>query len=164
MSDDPAAFNPASPSEPNQRNIVSIILGVLLFVAAAAAALFIFVPRHTDAVPDAATQEAPDYLANIKLADIHLSAEANFLNQQVTYLDGSVTNAGQKTVRQLKVRLFFRDVMERVILKEDHDMLAAQQPLAPGQTRTFQIRFDRIPESWNRQVPYLQLISLRVQQ
>ncbi len=141
---------------------IAVIAG-LLVIGAALIALLVFSSRPKSPASEAASEDAPGYASQLTLSDLHLSAEANFLGQQVTYLDGKITNAGARTVQQLKLRLFFRDDLNQVVLREDHDLIGGQQPLGPGQARAFQVRFDQIPDSWNRQVPYLQLISLRVQ-
>jgi hypothetical protein len=111
----------------------------------------------------APSEDSPQYAANISFSGLHLSAEENFLGQQLTYLDGEVKNAGQRTVTQLRVRLSFHDLYNEVVLREDHDVLSGSQPLAAGQTRAFQIRFDQVPASWNQAVPEIQVISVRVQ-
>ena len=95
---------------------------------------------------------------------MHLTAEENFLGQAVVYLDGKLTNRGDKILRGLKLRLFFRDYMNQVVLREDHVVLETKAaPIAPGEAREFQLRFDRLPDSWSRQVPQFQLVSIQIQ-
>ncbi len=111
-----------------------------------------------------AQEEALSYAPQVTFSGLRLSAEENFLGQQVIYLDARISNAGPKIVRQLKVRLFFRDILSQIVLREEHEVMGGAQPLGPGQARTFQIRFDQVPDSWNRQVPEVQIIALRVEQ
>ena len=93
-----------------------------------------------------------------------MSAEANFLGQEIVYLDGIITNHGSKVVQQLAVRLFFYDVLSQVVLKVDREVLRLRSaPLAPGEERGFQLRLDRLPTTWNRGPPQLQLIALEIQ-
>ncbi len=104
------------------------------------------------------------YASQVQISDLHLSAEENFLGQQVVYLDGKITNRGSQVVRQLRIRLFFRDTLNQVVLREEQEILGRRsESLGPGQTHSFQIRFDRIPDSWNREVPQFEIVSLQVQ-
>jgi len=95
---------------------------------------------------------------------LRLSAEENFLGQQVVYLDGQIANAGTKRVGELKVRMLFRDVMKQIVLRDEQQIIGSTQPLAPGQSKAFQIRFDQVPDSWDRQVPEIEILSVRVEQ
>ncbi len=109
-------------------------------------------------------QEDPAYASQVALQDLHLSAELNFLGQQVTYLDGTAINKGSKTVRALKARLLFRDLMNQIVLREEQAIIPeGPVVLNPGQSRAFHINFDQIPDSWNQAVPEVQIVSLRTQ-
>jgi hypothetical protein len=45
---------------------------------------------------------------------------------------------------------------------ESRSVLGSQTPpLGPGQTRSFQISFDRVPSSWNMQQPSVRVSYLR---
>ena len=110
------------------------------------------------------TEDALAYSSRVLLTDLRMSAEANFLGQEIVYLDGKITNHGSMVVRQLAVRLFFYDVLSQVILQVDQEVLRPRSaPLASGEERTFQLRLDRLPATWNRGPPQLQLISLEIQ-
>ena len=104
------------------------------------------------------------YTSQVKFSDLHLSAEENFLGQQVIHLDGKAANTGAKAVSQLRVRLHFRDLMNQVVLREEHELFSGAQPLGPGQSREFDVSFDTVPASWNQSVPQVEIVSLRVQQ
>ena len=138
-------------------------VGLLLVIGAISAVFFLMSPPESAPAPPP-SQEDIAYAGQLQLSDLHLSAEKNFLGQQVVYLDGKITNRGNKTVRHLKLKLYFRDYYSRVVLREDQPVLAeTSAPLIPGQTRNFQLRFDSIPDSWSRQIPQFQLVSIGVQ-
>lgn len=132
-----------------------------LFCAAMCALLLSGCQKGSAARP---VQDDLGYAPQVALQDLHLSAELNFLGQQVTYLDGTAVNKGQKIVRAIKARLVFRDVMNQVVLRQDQTILP-EGPVAmnPGQSREFHINFDQIPDSWNQAVPEVQIVSLRTQ-
>jgi len=116
--------------------------------------------------PEVRTLSGKDLASDpqVQITDLHLSAEENFLGQQVVYLDGKMTNRGSQLIRQLQVRLYFHDTLNQVVLRDEQEVLGARsEPLKPGQTREFQIRFDQIPDTWNRQVPQFEIVSLQVQ-
>jgi len=142
-----------------------VIAGVA-FMAAVLAGLYFVIQRQSQPeAPPAPSPEAEAYLENLAVADLHMSAEENFLQQQVTYLDGRLTNQGDRTIRQLRLRLYFRDTLNQVVLRVDRDVIgAASAPLAAGESRVFRLQFDNIPQSWNRQVPQFQLVAMEFQQ
>lgn len=128
------------------------------------AALLLLSSCNKGPVVQAVPVEDLSYSSQVAFSGLHLSAEENFLGQQVVYLDGEITNRGSKVVRQLKVRLLFRDLLNQVVLREEQPILGGREDfLRPAQTRSFQIRFDQTPDSWNRQVPELQIFFLQVQ-
>ena len=139
------------------------MLGVAVFVAVVLGVVF-WLSRQRTPGPLPPSQEDIAYAAKLDLADLHLTAEEKFLGQAVVYLDGKLANRGDKILRGLSLRLYFRDYMNQVVLREDHVVLNTNAaPLAPGQARAFQLRFDRLPDAWNRQVPQFQLISIQIQ-
>ena len=171
MSDDPipvAAPEPTpGPGKPGKEKAaipIPVLAGVI-FGAIVLAVLFLLSGRQqAPEPPQPLSEEALAYSAQVLLTDMRMSAEANFLGQEIVYLDGKITNGGSKAVRQLVVRLFFYDVLSQVVLKEDRDVLRpSSTPLAPGEARDFQLRMDRLPLSWNRGAPQWQLISLEIQ-
>ena len=167
MANGPVAMPPFT-SEENQPAGAAGWLAMLvrlILVAAALAGLLLLSSCRKSSSARLRSEDALTYAPQVELSDLHLSAEENFLGQQVVYLDGKMTNRGPRVVRQLKVTLFFRDILNQVVLREDQGILDGRAgSLNPGQERSFQIRFDQVPDSWNRQVPQLQIISLQIQQ
>ncbi|MBI4460134.1 MAG: hypothetical protein HY648_08765 [Acidobacteria bacterium] len=156
-------LTPQAVSEGKRSVFVWIAVGLLFVMGAATGVFFLSSPQQSAPAPPP-SQEDMAYAEQLQLWDLNLSAEENFLGQQVVYLTGKITNRGTKTVRQLRVRLFFRDYYSQVVLQEEQTVLSElSPPLAPEQARDFQLRFDRIPDSWNRQIPQFQLVSIQVQ-
>lgn len=141
-----------------------VIAGVVFMAAVLAGVYFVIEQQSEPATQPAPTPEAEAYLPNLGMADLRLSAEENFLRQQVTYVDGMLSNNGDRTIRQLKLRLYFRDVLNQVILQQDRDVIQSRAPLPAGASREFRLLFDHVPDSWNRQVPQFQLVSMEFEQ
>jgi hypothetical protein len=102
--------------------------------------------------PLSAEQKA--YLGSFAFADFHMSAADNFLNDTVTYLDGTVINKGSKPVRSLEVELNFVDVLNQVVLRETaHPLSDRTTALQPGETYAFRVTFEHMPMDWNQAAP-----------
>ena len=167
MAEEPVTTVPPGPSS-NQEEKRTLPVGVitaLAFGAVVLVGLYLLVGRQSGSGEQSEpSAEAAAYAEQLSVGELRMSAEENFLGQQVVYLNGKLTNRGNKTIRQLKVRLYFRDTLNQVVLREDQEVIRARSaPLVPGEAREFRLLFDRIPDSWNRQVPQFQLVALELQ-
>ena len=141
-----------------------VVVVAVLLVLGVAVAFFVLVPSQQDASPTIPLKDAPAYAAQLELSDLQLSAAENFLGQNVVYLDGKIANQGSQTVRLVQARLFFRDFMGQVILREEKELVSVRsQPLRPGEVQEFQLAFDSIPASWNVQVPEIEFTLIRIE-
>ena len=146
----------------NPRGVSSLI--VILCVAVLLAALVAwFVVERRAPLPGAASGSVPPPALNadqaarlpwLEFTGLQMSAAQNFLGNTVIYLDARVTNQGTKTIRRLDVQLEFVDTLHQVVLRETaHALSARSAPLAPGETRAFQVSFEHLPEDWNQAPP-----------
>src|SRR5258708_3616952 len=104
MAHDPAAALSSNNDRKENRYPVGVIAG-FCFLAIVVAALLLLSGKHA-ASPEPASSSSPSdtvtgYASQLAFSDLHLSAEENFIGQQVVYLDGKLTNTGAKTVREL---------------------------------------------------------------
>lgn len=114
--------------------------------------------------PPPPSEESLAYLSNVTLSSFRMSVADNMIGSVILYLDGTVTNGGDRNVRQLRVRLYFYDSLSQVILRPERDIIGSQEaPLAAGESRDFQLRLERPPASWNIQPPQMQLVSLEIE-
>lgn len=113
------------------------------------------------------------YAANIKLTDLKMSAAENFVGASVTYLDGTVTNAGDKTVSRAIVHIVFSDAMGQTAQIEDQPIRVVttvgpyadavdltNAPLAPGQSKPFRITLEHVSSAWNHDYPAMQVTDV----
>jgi hypothetical protein len=130
--------------------------GVLL-LAILLAALHASRPR----VLSPPSAEAKAYLPQLAVSDAKMSAAENFLGDTITYLDARVTNQGTRTVRDLRLRLEFVDMMGQLVLRDEANPVNARtRPLAPGQSRAWRVSFDHMPAEWNQAPPRITVTSV----
>ena len=115
------------------------------------------------------------YASNLKISNVKLSAAENFVGASVTYIDGTVTNTGDKTVTHAMVHVIFRNSMGQVVGDEVMPLHVLQttgpyldsvdlsaSPLAPGQSKPFRLTFEHISSDWNQELPELQVTDVTV--
>jgi hypothetical protein len=102
------------------------------------------------------------YAPAIHIEDVSMGRAANFLNQEVTTLTGTVDNTGGQGLQGLELTVIFRDSLNEVVLREARSVFdAAAPPLAPGAKRDFEISFEHVPTTWNLQAPAIEVTALR---
>src|ERR1700733_479994 len=89
-------------------NLRPILLGVALVVIVVGAIALL-----TRGNPRGACAPHP-YADNLKLSDLKMSAAENFVGASVTYIDGTVTNSGDKTVTHAVVHVAFKNSLGEV--------------------------------------------------
>jgi hypothetical protein len=106
------------------------------------------------------------YAPQIHYDNIQLSKSSNMLNQQFTYINGTVSNSGDKSVKELQVSVDFCDDManKHVTLHQDAPAIQTTDgPLGPGQQRDFSVTIDGYPDNWNQQMPLFHTSGLVLQ-
>jgi hypothetical protein len=110
-------------------------------------------------LPFGPTEQA--YAQHIHFNDIHMAKANNFLNQEFTYVTGTLSNDGARTIRALDVTLEFHDPFNQVILRENESLIGPKdQPLGGGQRRDFRITLEHVPPEWNQQYPSIRVTGL----
>ena len=115
------------------------------------------------------------YAANLKFSDFKMSAAENFIGATVSYMDGSVTNSGDKTVTRVVVEVVFKDEIGQLAQREELPLRVLRttgpyqeavdltvSPLGPGEARSFRLTFDSISAQWNRQYPEIRVTDVTV--
>jgi hypothetical protein len=160
-------LQPAPATDKDSSNLRPILLGLALVVVVVAIAALLL---HTDS--KIAAPPHP-YAANLKLSDMKMSAAENFIGSTVTYLDGTVANAGDKTVSHAIVHVSFKDSLGQIAQAEDVPLHVLQPtgpysdavdlsvaPLAPGQSKQFRLTFEHVTADWNHEYPELRVTDV----
>ena len=144
---------------------VAFLAGVVIVAILVAGALLWskYASRAASVAPPALPMGAPEqaYAGEIKFSNPRMSRATNFLNQEVTYIFGTVENDGTRTVGQIELSIDFHDVSGNVVLHDTQRVFPDfTQPLAPGQTYDFQLNFEHIPDAWNIAYPAMHITGL----
>jgi len=158
---------PSTSSQVRDSNRIPILVGmVLVVVIVGIIVLFSRGQSKGNAAPH-------PYAANLKISDLKMSAAENFVGATVTYLDGTVTNTGDKTVTHATVHVVFKDSLGQIAQTEDVPLHVLQtggpyldavdlstSPLAPGQSKPFRLTFEHVTEEWNHEFPDLRVMDV----
>ena len=102
------------------------------------------------------TPEARAYVRNLKLSDVQMKAAESYLKQAIVEIEGKIANNGDRVLKLVEINCVFRDPYTQVVLRERVAIAGRKMGnLAPGETKTFRLAFDNIPESWNQAMPDL---------
>jgi hypothetical protein len=124
--------------------------------------------------PSGTGMAPPDpYAAKLPVTNLQMSEATSFSGAKVTYIDGQVTNNGDRTLSAITVQVGFQSEVgqfaQRLALplslirtREPYvdTQPVSAAPIEPGQTRDFRLIFDTVPPDWNLQYPEIRIISV----
>lgn len=132
------------------------------------AGIIVLMSRHSSAPQRAAqtvkfpfgpTEQA--YARNLQFTNIKLARAENFIGEQFTYVQFTVTNTGKQTVQELSVEVDFYDPFKQVVLKDTEQLVGPNGlPLRPTEQRGLQITLGSIPPQWNQEAPVFHVTGL----
>ena len=160
---------PTHAAEERDNSRLIIAGAVLILIGLALAAAFLLRQPPKKVVPPS------PYIAQLKLSDFKMSAAENFIGATVSYIDGTITNTGDKTVTRVMVQVNFQDSMGQLAQREELPLRIIRTngaynepvdlgvaPLAAGQSAPFRLTFDSISAQWNHQYPNIQITDVAV--
>ncbi len=111
----------------------------------------------------AAREEA--YREQVTLSSLGLAKGENFLGDEIFYVEGTLTNDGESTIRKVELTFRFKDSLDQVVLKEARTALEyrGKRGIAPQQAAEFQVAFENLPRDWNYVVPEVQVSGIGLQ-
>jgi hypothetical protein len=159
--------NPTAHRE--ESSLRPILIGVFIVAVVVGIMVLAFRLEQKKPVPP------PAYAARLKFSDLKASAAQNFVGATVSYLDGTVTNTGDKTVIHAVVQITFKDDMGQTAQREEIPIRVLRtggpydeavdfnvSPLQPGQSKPFRLTFERISAQWNHASPDMQVTQVSV--
>lgn len=116
-------------------------------------------PVYQDVPP---SQEAKDYVRNLRLSDVTIEANKNFTGQLVVEVQGKIENAGTRSLQSVEIYCYFYDPYSQMIYRPRLPIVTkAMGGLKPGDTKSFRLPFDEIPATWNRSMPQMQIAGIK---
>jgi hypothetical protein len=139
--------------------VVLLLIAVAYFLGRGSGGSSGSQPAH---LPFGAAEQA--YAGQIHFSDLQMSQATNLLNQEFTYLVGTVENSGGRAVQNSEVTVEFHDLINQVVLRETVRVLPpGSTALGAGHKRDFQLTFEAVPASWNRKAPAMRVTGLEFQ-
>jgi hypothetical protein len=168
MPDDAPDFQPPSQQIDDATPRGPMIVGALIVLLALGALILAGRNARSNA-----TKAVDPYVKSLQLSDFKLSQAENFVGGNVTYLEGKVTNAGNKTVTGAQVRVNFKNSLQEMSQTETLPLMiitARQpyidtavlrtQPLKPGEARDFRLTFEHVTADWDGAMPDVSVQSV----
>lgn len=143
--------------------VIAVVGGLLLF----------YEHRRSGPTVTPISAATDPYAANLTIGNLAMSESSNLSGGKVTYLDGHITNEGNRTVTGITVQILFRDAAHEVAQNEtqalriirtrdpyvDVEPLSAA-PLKPGDGEDFRLVFDTVPDQWDNAFPDIRVIHV----
>ncbi len=170
MSTGPQLIRP-TPTEERNWLPIAVAVAIVLVVAAGIIAVF----EHGKGTPAVTpiSAAADPYAANLALSHLAMSESSNLAGGKVTYLDGQITNQGNRTVTGITVQVLFRDPAHEVAQNETQPMKiirtrdpyvdlepVSAAPLASGSGADFRLIFDTVAQDWDGAFPEIRIVHV----
>jgi hypothetical protein len=108
------------------------------------------------------TPEAKAYVRNLRLAEVEMKAAESFMRQAVVEITGKIGNAGERPLKQVDLNCVFYDPYGQLVLRERVSIVKPRSGgLKPGETKSFRLAFDNLPQSWNQALPQLVIAGIQ---
>jgi hypothetical protein len=161
------------PTEPRERNWIALAIaaGVIVIVAVVVVLMMERGKGPTAVTPISAQTDA--YAASLPISDVKMSESSNLAGGKVTYIDGHITNKGDKTVTGISMQVLFRNAANEVAQNETQPLKwirtrdpyvdlepVSAAPLKPGEERDFRLIFDAVTEGWNGVYPQMRIVHV----
>jgi hypothetical protein len=136
------------------------VIGVVAVLGAATYAYVQYAGRP--APPLQLTPEANAYVRNLQLSDVSMKATGNYMTQTVVEIQGKITNSGDRPIEIVEIYCLFYDGYQQLVLRQRMPIVRSKMGgLKPGETKSFRLPFDELPESWNQAMPQLRIAAVK---
>ena len=149
-----------SPKQIEQKGPSALVGVVILAVALVGGTVAWFLyqrARQQTETPPELSEQARSYLPKLALSsDTGMAAKEDALGQTLLEITGSITNNGDRACEVVEVNVVFRDPNGLEIDRQRSTVVDSRTgALGPGETQSFRMAFDNVPEAWNQVFPSL---------
>ncbi|HEY6251160.1 MAG TPA: FxLYD domain-containing protein [Candidatus Angelobacter sp.] len=147
-------------------NWTPMIVGAVLVIVAVTLIVILTRNKVSPSHPD-------PYAAKLEISNLHMATAQNFAGGSVTYIDGTITNTGDKRVTAASVQVTFKNSLGEVVDNPVLPVMVLQPdtpirdygpmdraPLGSGQSREFRLTKEHISADWNGQIPDVKVVRV----
>ena len=156
---------------------VAIVIALMLLVGLAG---FWYLNRPpVQAQPAVLTGPAKEYVKYLRFVSAdgqtaespQMEAHESYLGQSVVEITGNIKNTGDRVLNVVEINWIFYDrtaawapngeAYTPVVLKKRLPIVTKKMGgLAPGETKSFRVAFDDVPDSWNQAMPSMVIAAI----
>ena len=149
---------------PSKRPAIGLQVYIAAGVALAGLALFAYLQlspsRPAPEIP--LSPEGRAYIKKLQLSDVSMKATGNIASQTLVEIEGKIANTGDRAVDIVEIYCAFYDPSGQLVYKPRLAIVSAKMGgLKPGETKSFRLPFDEIPDSWNNVMPQLVVAGVK---
>jgi hypothetical protein len=139
-----------------------IVIGLAAILIFGAFGWLTFGPKPAPPPPAVLTPEAKAYLPNLALSNVRMQAAESYVQSRLVEILGDISNNGNRKLKVVEVVCVFKNYAGQEIARERAMVVGGRGgPLAPGETKSFRLPFDTIPDSWNQAMPTLVIAQIQ---
>jgi hypothetical protein len=155
-------------SSPAQASAAKTSIGLAVYIGAAVVVLagvgIFYLQSAGSRMPQPVllSAEGKAYVRNLRLSDVTMKATDSYVQQRIVEIEGKVGNAGNRSLAIVEINCVFYDSIGQLVLRKRVPIVSERMGgLKPGETKSFRLPFDEIPESWNQQMPQLVIAGVK---
>jgi len=162
----PQAFSSHAEQIPESNWVPKAIGGALVLVVLIAVGIFSRSNSSKGPKPD-------PYTAQVQVSNLHMATAENFAGGSVTYIEGTINNAGDKKITSAQVQVLFKNSLGETAQKETLPVMVVmpntpyvdygtidRAPLVAHQSRGFRLTLEHVSADWDGQIPSVRVVAV----
>jgi Protein of unknown function (DUF3426) len=143
---------------------VAVAIALVLLLGGAGVWYLERASNQTPPPPAPLTAEAREYTRHLALSGVEMQAHTNSLQQQLVEITGNIQNTGDRRLGLVEINCVFYDPYGKAVMRQRVPIVSRRMGgLGPGETKSFRLPFDTIPEEWNQATPQLVIAQIQFQ-